>query len=148
MAGNAPTDRPLRENVSPIAGRPIRVYPSTDPSFKDAVIGAIGELRNDGSLPLERLEELLRESFPGVRVVEQTDLGTSGGRAGIYVFRDGSLAPRPGDGPGTMRYVGPHEAMQRACVRSVLARRRSAVLVGDALAAVQRSKAQRAAAAT
>ena len=147
MAENLPTDRQLPENLSPIAGRPIRAFPSTDPSFKAAVIAAIGELRNDGSLPLEALEELLRTTFPGVRVVEQTDLGTAGGRAGIYIFRDGSVGPRPGDGPGTMRYVGPLEAGHRACVRSVLARQRSAFLVGNAVLAVERSKALRGTAA-
>jgi len=143
MAGTVPSDSRLPENLSPIAGRPIRAFPSADPSFKAAVIAAIGELRNDGSLPLERLEELLRSTFPGVRVVEQTDLGAAGGRAGIYIFRDGSVSPKPGDGPGTMRYVEPLEAVQRACVRNVLARERSAHLVGRAVLAVERSRTRR-----
>jgi hypothetical protein len=58
----------------------------------------------------------------------------------LYVFRDGSVQPQPGDGPGTPRYVPLGVAMQREMARSVLARRRSAALLDDGREALERSR--------
>ena len=118
----------------------VHVFPTSDASFHTAVLAAIAELDGSGSPPLQQLEDTLRGDYPAVRVVEQLPFGTVGGRLVLYVFRDGSVQPQPGDGPGTPRYVPLAVAMQREMARSVVVRRRSAALLGDGREALERSR--------
>ena len=143
MDGNPLPDRHF-DDLASIAGRPIHAFPSSDRSFRRAVIVAIGDCGDGRQLELDGLEQRLRRRYPGVRVVEQTQFGAIAGEAGIYVFRDGSVGPQAGDGPGTMRYVSPLVALQRAYVRNLTARGRSRVLVAAAVVAVDRSRSLRA----
>ena len=96
-----PTERTNGDDLSSIAGRPIHAFPSGDRSFRRAVIVALGEIVDGHPVELEGLEDVLRRRYPGVRVVEQTQLGAMAGESAIYVFRDGSVEPQAGDGPGT-----------------------------------------------
>ena len=138
-----PTERTNGDDLSSIAGRPIHAFPSGDRSFRRAVIVALGEIVDGHPVELEGLEDVLRRRYPGVRVVEQTQLGAMAGESAIYVFRDGSVEPQAGDGPGTMRYISQGVAVQQACVRNLAARRRSNVLVARAIVAVERSRSLR-----
>jgi hypothetical protein len=140
-----PSERIHADDLSSIAGRPIHAFPSTDWSFRRAVIVALGDFGDGRTLKLDGLEELLRNRYPGVRVVEQTNLASIAGESAIYVFRDGSVGPQAGDGPGTMRYISQGVAVQQACARNLAARRRSKALVARAIVAVQRSRSLRAA---
>src|SRR5262245_33280381 len=146
MDGNSLPERNQADDLSSIAGRPIHAFPSTDRSFRRAVIVALGEVVDGHPVDLaelEGLENVLRRRYPGVRVVEQTQLGAMAGEAAIYVFRDGTVGPQAGDGPGTLRDLSPLVAGQRACVRNLAARRRSRVLVERATVVIERSRSLR-----
>jgi hypothetical protein len=139
MEGTSERLSPSPDGRSLESGR-VHVFPTSDASFHRAVLAAIAEVDGSGSPPLQQLEDTLRRDYPAVRVVEQLPFGAVGGRLVLYVFRDGSVQPQPGDGPGTPRYVPLGVAMQREMARSVLARRRSAALLDDGREALERSR--------
>ena len=81
--------------IEGFGNRRIRYFPGSDSSFRAAVIAAFELVgRREGP---ESVETALRHDYPGVRVVEQSGLGAAFGEPCIYVFRDGSAGPQPGD---------------------------------------------------
>lgn len=84
-------------------GVSVRLFPSTDRQFSEAVNDAL-DGRDHATLDAAGLEEMLRAGYPYVRVVEQQALAALVAGRVLYVFRDGSPVSRPGEGPGTALY--------------------------------------------
>ena len=137
-----PTNPTLDDlQFGPTGNRRIRVFPHSDTAFRAAVADALAAIAQwDGP---DLLEAALRSEYPAVHVVEQTALGTSFDEPCIYVFRDGSLSPQLGDGPGSPRYLGPLVMPQRTIARSLALRQRSIALIVASIDAVQRSRQHR-----
>src|SRR5689334_1519385 len=121
----------------------VRIFPGSDAAFRASVLAAVRGLDARESAPGERLEATLRRAYPAVRVIEQDPLGADVDPPCVYVFRDGSLLPQPGDGPGATRYISPLVAAHRASVRSLLARERSSQVLANTDIAIDRSRTLR-----
>jgi hypothetical protein len=121
----------------------VRIFPGSDPVFRAAVLAAVAGLDGREPAPGEALEIALRQDYPAVRVVGQDPLGADLEPPCVYVFRDGSLLPQPGDGPGATRYISPLVAAHRASVRSLLARERSSQVLANTDVALDRSRVLR-----
>ena len=122
----------------------VRIFPGSDQAFRAAVLAAVAALDAREQVPSEALEIALRLDYPAVRVIEQDPLGAETQPPCVYVFRDGSLLPQPGDGPGATRYISPLVAAHRASVRSLLARERSTQVRANMDVAIERSRGLRA----
>ena len=135
---------PILPDAQPNAADNVRLFPDGDPAFRADVMAAIAMLMVDGGFPApHQLEDTLRYDYPGIRVVEQSALGTLGERPHLYCFRDGSVRAQLGDGPGTPRFVPLAVAVQRESARSLVIRQRSAVVVASAVEALERSRGNR-----
>jgi len=93
MSVNPTPDEPA---IHAVGSHRVRIFPSSDPAFRAAVIGSLGPIASwDTGVP-HRLESILRRDYPGVRVIEQVGLAALAEPPCIYVFRDGSLRPQAG----------------------------------------------------
>src|SRR3954470_12045836 len=77
--------------------RTVRIFPGSDAVFRAAVLAAVAGLDARELAPGEALESALRRDYRAVRVIEQDPLGAESEPPCVYVFRDGSLLPQPGD---------------------------------------------------
>jgi hypothetical protein len=146
MGDTTTGDHVKRPGFSPPAAldpRVVRIFPGSDQAFRAAVLAAVADLEAREPAPGEALEDSLRSGYPAVRVVEQDPLGAETEPPCVYVFRDGSLLPQPGDGPGATRYISPLVAAHRASVRSLLARERSTQVVARSDQEIERSRTLR-----
>src|SRR5262245_32821188 len=128
MADTTPSDsvkRPVFSKPPALDPQIVRIFPGSDAVFRAAVLAAVAALDAREPASGEALEIALKRDYPAVRVIEQDPLGTDLDPPCVYVFRDGSLLPQPGDGPGATRYISPLIAAHRASVRSLIARERS-----------------------
>ena len=134
-----PPDSPLRvqDGGPSLANHPVRIFPRSDLEFCGAVMAALDWLTGGARSPAV-LEDLLRRDYPAVRVVEQQAIATDLEPPCMYVFRDGSLLPQPGDGPGSPMYVESIVRIQRLAILSLIARNRSAALLARHAAASAR----------
>jgi hypothetical protein len=132
--------RPRHTTRPPVDPSVVRIFPGSDPVFRAAVLAAVAGLDPRETAPGEALEIELRRDYAAVRVIEQDPLGADIDPPCVYVFRDGSLLPQPGDGPGATRYISPLVEAHRASVRNLLARERSSQVLARSDQAMMRSR--------